>query len=320
MFAAPTMFQQLDMNQDGVLSRDEFAAAFNAMTQPAYSSAQPPPMFGGPSSYVRPNQLSFTPPIQFSASTQMPAPTAYEAQPQIYSSAQPPMFTQQPAGFAQPGGAAFAAQPATFTAQPTTYTAAPQTYTAPPMQFAGGEYSAPQLASRPMEFPAMTQQYSLSPPMEYSAPQMTAAPAQYTTAPAQYSAMPFSTQAAQYTASVAPAQYTVAPQSVPQVLEAPGQYLGAGQYTMAPQYSQYSQYTAAPAQTAAPQYMSQLAGGQYMTAGNPASTCANCGNVFMPDAVFCRKCGAKRETDAFAQMDVNGDGVLSREEFVAAMR
>lgn len=303
MFAAPTMFQQLDMNQDGVLSRDEFAAY---MTQPAYSSAQPPPMFGGPSSYVRTNQLSFTPPIQFAASTQMPAPTAYEAQPQIYSSAQPPMFTQQPA--------AFAAQPATFMAQPTAYTAAPQTYTAPPMQFTASEYAAPQLASRPMEFPAMTQQYSLSPPMEYSAPQMTAAPAQYTAAPAQYSAMPFSTQAAQYTtASVAPGQYTMAQQSVPQVLEAPGQYLGAaGQYTMAPQYSQYSQYTAAPAQTAAPQYMSQLAGGQYMTAGNPASTCG-CG-------IQASYAPAKLRGDAFAQMDVNGDGVLSREEFVAAMR
>jgi len=128
--------------------------------------------------------------------------------------------------------------------------------------------------------------------------------------------MQFTASPAQYTtASVAPAQYAVQPQSVPQVLETP-QYLGAaGQYAVTPYAGAgaYSQYTAAPQSTVAPQYMSQVAGAPGQFSAGPAATCQHYGNVFMPDANF----GAKRETDVFSQMDVNGDGVLSRAEFMA---
>lgn len=317
------MFQQLDVNQDGVLSREEFAA-YAGFSQPAYSSAQPAPMFGGASNYVRANELSFTPPIQYSASAQMPAPTAYEPQPQIYSAPQPQPIYAQPASTYQPAPQAAPAQ-TTYAQQasfaPATYTAAPQTYTAPPMQLAT-DYAAPPTVAR-TDFAALSQPYSLTPPVEYAP--MTMAPAQYSTQPAQYSmeysaaptqytAAPAQATAAQYAAAPAQstaAQYTAAPAqaAVAQYTAAPAQSTAA-QYTAAPAQATAVQYSAAPPQTTAPQYMSQLGGGQYMTVGNPAANYG--GTAYMPF-------GAKRETDVFAQMDVNGDGVLSREEFMASI-
>eukprot|EP00930_Biecheleria_cincta_P062815 TRINITY_DN4825_c0_g1_i4.p1 TRINITY_DN4825_c0_g1~~TRINITY_DN4825_c0_g1_i4.p1 ORF type:complete len:147 (-),score=18.92 TRINITY_DN4825_c0_g1_i4:9-410(-) len=53
-----------------------------------------------------------------------------------------------------------------------------------------------------------------------------------------------------------------------------------------------------------------------------AGSCRNCGNVYMADSLFCRKCGTKRvdgPMDMFSQLDVNGDGQLSPQEFAAFM-
>jgi len=47
-----------------------------------------------------------------------------------------------------------------------------------------------------------------------------------------------------------------------------------------------------------------------------------CGNIFLSDAVYCRKCGAKRPPDEtlFSRIDTNKDGVISRRELNTAVR
>lgn len=181
------------------------------------------------------------------------------------------------------------------------YSAAPTQYTtaavAPAQYTVAGQSYAPQILEAPGQY---LDQYAMAPAQFAQYSQYTAAPAQATAA--QYAAAPAQSTAAQYTA--APAQAAVA-----QYTAAPAQSTAA-QYTAAPAQATAVQYSAAPPQTTAPQYMSQLGGGQYMTVGNPAANYG--GTAYMPF-------GAKRETDVFAQMDVNGDGVLSREEFMASI-
>eukprot|EP00930_Biecheleria_cincta_P044153 TRINITY_DN3029_c0_g2_i1.p1 TRINITY_DN3029_c0_g2~~TRINITY_DN3029_c0_g2_i1.p1 ORF type:complete len:140 (+),score=16.52 TRINITY_DN3029_c0_g2_i1:2-421(+) len=71
-----------------------------------------------------------------------------------------------------------------------------------------------------------------------------------------------------------------------------------------------------------------VAPAQYYTSPAPvsamqtaAASCPNCGNVYLDDSIFCRMCGTKRvgggPMDMFSQLDVNGDGQLSSEEFAA---
>jgi len=49
---------------------------------------------------------------------------------------------------------------------------------------------------------------------------------------------------------------------------------------------------------------------------NVGSTCPRCGNVFLPDAKFCRKCGKKRELpqEEVVQDDVNPDSIGPTEQ------
>eukprot|EP00930_Biecheleria_cincta_P037340 TRINITY_DN25613_c0_g1_i1.p1 TRINITY_DN25613_c0_g1~~TRINITY_DN25613_c0_g1_i1.p1 ORF type:complete len:681 (-),score=92.16 TRINITY_DN25613_c0_g1_i1:83-2125(-) len=67
-------------------------------------------------------------------------------------------------------------------------------------------------------------------------------------------------------------------------------------------------------------------------------SCPNCGNIYMPDSMFCRQCGCKRISSAsssglvgssaidvqdadacFDDLDTNKDGVISRAEFESAV-
>eukprot|EP00434_Breviolum_minutum_P029373 symbB.v1.2.025979.t1/scaffold2560.1/size76387/11 len=43
----------------------------------------------------------------------------------------------------------------------------------------------------------------------------------------------------------------------------------------------------------------------------PEDTCPSCGNVFMPDAIFCRHCGYKREVEVQSVHSVNYNSVFS---------
>eukprot|EP00930_Biecheleria_cincta_P044152 TRINITY_DN3029_c0_g1_i7.p1 TRINITY_DN3029_c0_g1~~TRINITY_DN3029_c0_g1_i7.p1 ORF type:complete len:112 (+),score=19.74 TRINITY_DN3029_c0_g1_i7:31-336(+) len=81
----------------------------------------------------------------------------------------------------------------------------------------------------------------------------------------------------------------------------------------------------APIAAPAPNFASAPA--QYYTSPAPvwtmqtaAASCPNCGNVYLDDSIFCRMCGTQRvggPMDMFSQLDVNGDGQLSQEEFAA---
>lgn len=93
-------------------------------------------------------------------------------------------------------------------------------------------------------------------------------------------------------------------------------------------YGQEVQVTAAPPGQEEAKYglqsmQASLASGT-STASSPA-TCGKCGNVFMNDSNFCRKCGARRELgsvtdDLFNIVDRNQDGRISRSEFRSAVK
>jgi len=103
-------------------------------------------------------------------------------------------------------------------------------------------------------------------------------------------------------------------------------------------YGQQVQFTAAPPGQEEAKYglqsMQASSASGTSTASSPA-TCGKCGNLFMNDSNFCRKCGARREfgsaTDArrefgsttddlFNVVDRNQDGRISRSEFRSAVK
>lgn len=57
----------------------------------------------------------------------------------------------------------------------------------------------------------------------------------------------------------------------------------------------------------------RLGGARDMRDPGPPKVCRNCGNVFMPDAVFCRRCGEPRSV--FDMIDTNHDGFITPEEW-----
>jgi len=123
------------------------------------------------------------------------------------------------------------------------------------------------------------------------------APMSYTVAPASmtYAAAPI-------TYAAAPAAASITSIKVPSIV-APV----SSTVQMAPMY----QTVTSPAV----QYSAPTTGAAFQSTGL-APSCPSCGNVYLPDAVFCRKCGHKRPnaTSLFDQLDTDGDGVLSREE------
>jgi len=169
-------------------------------------------------------------------------------------------------------------------------------------------YAAPiGAAPEPMPAPAMEQ------PMIYAAP-AGGAPMTYTAAPQYIDAAPITTTggsaaAGQPVMYAAPEQAQFAMPGVPapeyMAYSAPMQYSAPVQYVTAdPVYTTGAEYSAAPMTYAPMTYSAPL---QYSSAPM----------VYSSAPVQYVTPGTN--VDAFAQMDTNGDGVLSREEFGAAV-